>query len=250
MKKKHIKNNITPYNRTSLFKEIFLSEWKTLFLEGILLMISFLPSLLLLFFKEYYISSLYVALEAGNISNDEVIANSQYARLIFNTIASLCLVFPSIFVSGFTKVNHLLSTGESISFKLDFNEGVKSNLKVNMIYTLFFSILLALALFVKAFIVSGIGSTIFLGIIIAVFLPILLMIYYSNNVYTWKFKDYFHNNLMIYIRYFFKIFPMCLILASISLIFVFNIGNSFLWRYIVIILLLVFYQSASRYFTS
>lgn len=227
-------------SRPQLFKDIFSREWKVLLLEGFLLLISLIPTIALLFFKDYYIASLAALKEAGKISEEELAGNGQVAQLLFNTGACLSLLIPSIFISGLTKVNHLLATGEPITFKLDFNDGVKKNLKTNILYTLFFAIFLALALFVKSFILSGIGSTIILGVVIAIFCPILLLVYYSNNIYSWKFKDYFHNNFFIYIRFFIKMLIVVAVCFLFTLLFVFHIGQTFVWRYIVLALIVLF----------
>ena len=241
MKKNKVNNveydkSLMPHNRFELFKDIFKQNYRKLILEGLFILLSLIPALAVLFFKDYYVASLEVAFTNGTLSEADYISNSQIVTILANTISSILLLVFAVIVSGLSRVNYLLTTGEPIFFLMDFNQGVKDNIKVTLFYTFIYSILLSIGLFIKSFIVSGIGAYVFLGITQGIYFPILLTIYYATPIYSWKNKDYFHNSGIFFIRHFIKIFPMSLLISVPAFLLFIPIGNTFIYRYLVIAL--------------
>lgn len=211
-----LKDARLPSNYLELLFDTIKQNWQTILFIGVMSLLFFLPTLGMMFWKDYYFLQL---TSSTNYSQSEIDALKITSRNIFNIGIALGIVFASIGVSGLSRILLLVSREEGLFFFKDFNKGVKQNLKSNFVFFLIYGILIYLSLLV----INNINSQNFLiyiplAIVQTTFFPMLLVNVETTAIYSWKLKDSFRNSMLIYIKNFIAVFLFSLLLTSVLLL--------------------------------
>ena len=224
-----------PSTRFELFADAVKQNWRKVILIGLFLTLFFLPTFVSLFFRDYFIS--YASIKTENAK--EFQSMTMGGLSIIYAIFCATLLFASIGISGLSKILMHLSYEEGFSFFEDFKIGVKQNFKTNFFATLIYIIILYMTLFINISVTNSFLRYVPLGICQGLAFPILLVIFASNTIYDWKFKDSIRNSVLIYIRYFLFILLFSLVLFAVNLLLL--IPNIIL-RYIIVVFYFIVIQ--------
>ena len=224
-----------PATRFELFFDVIKQKWRTIVLVGFIFTLFALPSVATMFFRDYYVALVNASLTEGQVLAQETAMGLSIIYAVF-VISFLIL---SIGISGLSKVLLYLSYEEGYSFFEDFKIGVKQNIKGNVLATLIYAIILYLTLFINVSITKGFVKTLPLGICQGLIFPVLLIVFASNTIYDWKFKDLLRNSAIIYIRYFLFILLFSLLLVAVFLL---TLIPGIILRYIIILVYLIVFE--------
>lgn len=224
-----------PTTRFQLYFDVIKQNWRKLILSGLLLTLFFLPTLVTLFFRDYFV--IYASLQAENAEEFQSLTVGGLSAIYGVFCASLLIA--SVGISGLSKVWMHLSYEEGFFFFGDFKLGIKQNIKTCIFATLIYIVLLYMTLFINISTTNDFLGHIPLGICQGIAFPILLIIFASNTIYDWKFKDSIRNGALIYIKYFFFILLFSLLLFAVNLLLL--IPNIIL-RYAVVLLYFILIQ--------
>lgn len=205
-----------PSNYLELFYDTVKQNWQTILLIGLFSFLFFLPSLAMMFWKDYHFLQL---TSSSAYDQNEIDALKITSRNIFNIGVCLGIVFSSIGVSGLSRITLLVSREEGLFFFKDFNKGVRQNFKANFVFFLIYAILIYFSLLA----INNINSQNFLiyiplAMVQAIFFPMLLVNVETTSIYSWRLRDSFRNSALIYVRNFLIVFLFSAIL-TLSLLF-------------------------------
>ena len=234
--------NDLPNNRWEQFKDIFKIEWRTLLYIGIFLLLTSLPLVAFLIYRNSFLISLKGILEENNIVESE-----QYLYLFLANIASVVIEFILsilliIGLAGSQRVIRHLVWEEGVLFKRDIIDGIKKNfLSFFKISLLVFVIILVTTIsdFLIALYVNAPADTIIQIVIdvfdIFIFLPMLSLAISMNTIYDISIKKTISNSFVLGMRYYLYNIPF--ILLFLGLYMAFYIPNIIVMAIVFIVLI-------------
>jgi hypothetical protein len=215
--------DLLPHNRWEVFWDVIKMRWRTLLLIGAILFAFFLPTMLLMVFRDIYAINLTLAKEQETISEEQALYSSRLVQNVTNLLLIPSLAIFGIGVAGTGRVIRELVWMEGVVFRDDFNLGIKQNWK----YSFTIGALSGLMIFLASFTLGNSSSQI-LGILPLVisqifFLPVAYLVLSQTFVYSQGFFRYVGNGFQLY----FKTAPTTFLatLVMIAPVFLLLIGN-------------------------
>ncbi|MCQ2742542.1 MAG: hypothetical protein MJ239_04510 [Bacilli bacterium] len=216
-----------PHNYRELFFDVIAQNWRKLLLIGFFYFVFLLPTLAVLFFKDYYT----LTIASSSYTDAEKEALKITAENYFNAGAVVAFALSSIGFAGTSRVMLLLSREEGVFFFADLGKGIKQNVGPNLVFFIIYSTLLYVALLIMNNIKASFWPYIPLGIIQGIIFPLVLVNAETCSVYSWRMGDRFHNSVLIFIKNF--IFVVLFSLLFTAPLFLLAIENIYL-RYILL----------------
>lgn len=227
------KDAILPSTYGELFKDVIKQSWRSLILFGLFTFAFFLPSLIFMFFRDYY----FLSVTSSTLEQSEIEGLVTTSRNLYNIGVSLGFLIGAIGISGLSKVMLLLSRNEGVFFFQDFNKGVKQNLKNNIVFFLIYAVLFYFSMLVINNINFEFVNFIPYIAVQTLFFPLLMINIETTSIYSWTVKDSFINAVFIYIKNF---FIYILFSSPFTLMVLTNFLTSYIFiKYIVIALLII-----------
>ena len=215
------KNNL-PNNRFNLYKDILKNRLSLLFSIGLIVLLFSIPLLLVSIFKK-------IALI--NVLNLDISDADKYREFFatnntFNLLYTLGFIILGVGLSGIYQVVRRLVYGDNIIFKLDFKNGVKSNIKIFLfIFTLIgfinFGFQFIIYYLTDLSRVSYQISIIVIIVLIGILIPIIPILLTSSTIYSLPLYGHIKNSFLLSYRKWYFSFPIGLLnigLAFLSLI--------------------------------
>ena len=213
--------NQLPKNRLAQFDDIFKLEWKTLLLIGIMLFAFFIPEMILLIFKNYYLVNLKSIVEEAEFPFYQLVTN-----LIVDAIQIVTFAVFSLGFSGILRIFRHLTWGEQVYFFSDFTKGIKTNFKTVCLVFIFCDLMLAtnhLLSFVSSEYLSSPSNVIVMVIIdfiqFFLILPACFYIITSNNIYQLSLKQSLINSFVLLFKSYLFTFWVVALPAGIYFIY-------------------------------
>ena len=172
-----------PQTRKDQFFFILKNQYWTLFLLGLLLMLSLLPIIINVYFKNFFENGFYDLYASKNISKAEYDSAFLYLTIGSSGISTILLSVFAISLSGANRIIKLMVYGEGVVFKEDFKLGIKQNYLNTFLICFFFGIILTIVRFLSTFFLEyliGIPLYIFLAIVVA---PIFIIALIFTSIY-------------------------------------------------------------------
>ncbi len=190
-----------PHNRRELFFDVIKQRWRTLYLLGLFFLLSILPLFACLVLEDNVLLNVY-----SNPSLD--LEAKRYSMFNLSIIVALiifvCIVIESVFLGGILRNVRNLSWEDPIFLKDDFRIGIANSWKPLVLSSVIYGVFVAISSI--AFSYPGL-SPVIKGVIIAilalVITPLHMLISYQTQVYENKYRDYFYNAVLLYVRFFF-----------------------------------------------
>lgn len=210
-----------PLNRASQFGDIFKLEWRTLLLIGLILFAFFIPEMILLIFKNYYLVGLKSIVEEGEYPAYQLVTN-----LIVDAIQLITFSIFSLGFAGILRIFRHLTWGEQVYFFNDFKKGIRVNFKTAYLVLIFCDLMIAtnhLLSFLSTSYLSSPTNVIVIVIVdffqFFIFFPACFYIITMNNLYQLTLKRSIFNSFVLLIKSYLLTFWVVVIPAGIYLIY-------------------------------
>ena len=190
-----------PQTRKDQFFFILKNQYWTLFLLGLLLMLSLLPIIINVYFKNFFENGFYNLYASGNISKAEYDSAFLYLTIGSSSISTVLLSVFAVCLSGANRIIKLMIYGEGVVFKEDFKLGIKQNYLNTFLICFFFGIILTIVRFLSTFFLEyliGIPLYIFLAIVVA---PIFIIALIFTSIYEANVFQCINNAAKLFVHY-------------------------------------------------
>ncbi|MBO6280257.1 MAG: hypothetical protein J6M95_01585 [Bacilli bacterium] len=190
-----------PQTRKDQFFFILKNQYWTLFLLGLILMLSLLPIIINVYFKNFFENGFYDLYASGNISKAEYDSAFLYLTIGSSGISTILLSVFAISLSGANRIIKLMVYGEGVVFKEDFKLGIKQNYLNTFLICFFFGIILTIVRFLSTFFLEyliGIPLYIFLAIVVA---PIFIIALIFTSIYEANVFQCINNAAKLFVHY-------------------------------------------------
>ena len=210
-----------PKNRLDQFGDIFKLEWRTLLLIGAMLFVFFIPEMVLLIFKNYYLVNLKTIVEEQEYPFYQFASN-----LIVDAIQLVSFLIFAIGFAGILRIFRHLVWGEQVYFFNDFKKGIKTNFKTVCLVFIFCDLMIALNHLASFAINTYLSSPMNVIVIVIVdfiqfflILPSCLYIITTNNIYQLSLRQSILNSFVLLFKSYLLTFWVVLIPAGIYFIY-------------------------------
>ena len=245
-----------PQTRKDQFFFILKNQYWTLFLLGLLLMLSLLPIIINVYFKNFFENGFYNLYASGNISKAEYDSAFLYLTIGSSSISTVLLPVFAVCLSGANRIIKLMIYGEGVVFKEDFKLGIKQNYLNTFLICFFFGIILTLVRFLSTFFLEyliGIPLYILLAIVVA---PIFIIALIFTSIYEANVFQCISNAAKLFVHYWWQFILLSVVpLASIyalsllgSTTYILSLIQIVLAVFILPIYLLLLYEISSAMF--
>ncbi|MCQ3034897.1 MAG: hypothetical protein MJ248_01535 [Bacilli bacterium] len=227
-----------PRNRKEVFFDVFKIHWRLIFGIGGLLLLAFLPTLAILFFRDNYCLGLAIKVNSGEVTKETYNSYVKYAHLIASIAVWLSLYIFSIVFSGLMRIYRQLVWLEPLFFKEDFVKGIKDNYKSCAITFTFFGLLLVACKLTNLFTDNVVVQAIPIALSLVIIVPVLTLTLYQSAIYSGGYFMLLKNAPLFYIKDALRVILFTAILYSPLLL---GIMNSYLpIKYIVAVVIVLF----------
>lgn len=190
-----------PQTRKDQFFFILKNQYWTLFLLGLILMLSLLPIIINVYFKNFFENGFYDLYISEKISKAEYDSAFLYLTIGSSGISTILLSVFAISLSGANRIIKLMVYGEGVVFKEDFKLGIKQNYLNTFLICFFFGIILTIVRFLSTFFLEyliGIPLYIFLAIVVA---PIFIIALIFTSIYEANVFQCINNAAKLFVHY-------------------------------------------------
>lgn len=216
-----------PKNRKEVFFDVLKIRYSVLLKLGTLILISLIPLLVVLILEDGSLSSVYISLQNGTITEEQYAFEIATLSTLFAAIKIIAFMIISITLAGSIKVIKNLIWGEPIFFKEDFLKGIKDNLKNYILVSLIIgSINIGITFTYYSFTELVFLKVIFYVIFYVLIIPSMLFVCTMSSIYNMSFLQLLSNGLILHI----KTLPKTL-LATLPLFLI--VSTSFIGLYVV-----------------
>lgn len=164
-------------------------------------MLSLLPIIINVYFKNFFENGFYDLYASGNISKAEYDSAFLYLTIGSSGISTILLSVFAISLSGANRIIKLMVYGEGVVFKEDFKLGIKQNYLNTFLICFFFGIILTIVRFLSTFFLEyliGIPLYIFLAIVVA---PIFIIALIFTSIYEANVFQCINNAAKLFVHY-------------------------------------------------
>lgn len=222
-----------PKNRKEVFFDVLKIRYSVLLKLGALILISLIPLLVVLILEDGSLSSVYISLQNGTITEEQYAFEIATLSTLFAAIKIIAFMIISVALAGSIKVIKNLIWGEPIFFKEDFIKGIKDNLKNYILVALILgSINLGVTFTYYSFTELVFLKVIFYVVFYILIIPSMLFVCTMSSIYNMTFLQLLGNGLILHI----KTLPKTL-LTTLPLFLI--ISTSFIGLYVVKYVILV-----------
>ena len=116
-----------PKTRKEQYKDLLQTEYRTLIMLGLTLLVFAMPILFIYFAKDYSVSKIITSMISEELSKEQGISSLFSTYLIYDLLETMTLVVLFIGLSGAYRVYRVLLWNEGLFFKEDFIQGIKTN---------------------------------------------------------------------------------------------------------------------------
>ena len=235
--------NDLPMTRRAQFFDLFKTEWKTLLLIGLFILLFSIPYLTLDGFHWFIRINLPAELQSQGNDEETIYKALQFTEMMYELLLIPALMIFIIPIAGASRVLKRMIHGEGILFKDDFIEGIKINIKHFLILTFIYAFLRFTAQFIYIYIgnmpiISEIVRGVAMGVLYVLFVPILLFMFAQAAIYKMNLWINFKNSYRLAIKSILVMWIFSFIIFGVY--FLEYIQNIVLKEGICIILILVF----------
>lgn len=227
-----------PTTRKEAFKDVYKQNFKTITFSGLMLLVFAIPLIAFLVVMDF--GKLGMTLDKFN--EQQLKAVLLLWDIIVNIGAVVLLYVVLIGLMGVMRVLKLLVWQEGIDFMYDFKVGVKENFKHFSLLYLFGSLIYLGTYFVYIFLLNFLIGIWLMILFVIIFVSLGLWSLFVINVYQTSLWDYIKNGAFFFSRCIpLTLLYVVLIVFPFFLVFIPVSGVTFVVKYPVALILLVFY---------
>lgn len=227
-----------PRTRRMQFLDILNTRFLLLVLIGLITILSSLPLIALIAFRDIAIVNVSNAFLEEKIDSETLVAQTNNLRIIYHLGLFVALPFIALALSGNLRVMRQLIWGEGVFYREDFKMGLKQNALCFILCSEIFAIFSFVQYLIRILIGGYIAPGISYGIELIAIFPLIMTYCYSHTIYTNTFVNSLKNSFIMTFKNLPEVFLFFIL--TYGVVFLKYIENS-LVKMIILVILLVFY---------